>query len=344
VTTPPALTAHIATARANSNLALIKYWGNRSDALRLPANGSISIGLAGLFTITTVAFRADLTADQITIEEQRAPEQAAARVSHHLDHVRQLAGVTQRAEVTSRNNFPTGAGIASSASAFAALTLAAATALQLSLTERELSAIARLGSGSASRSIPGGYVEWHVGDRHSDSYAETIAPPDHWALCDLIAVVSRAHKSTGSTEGHAIAATSPFQVARVAGAVERLAICRKAILDRDFDALAAIAEVDSTLMHAVMMTGTPALFYWQPATLAVMESVRTWRSAGIPVFYTIDAGANVHCLCPAAQADAIAGRLKAIPGVTDVLRALPGGPAEVIDKADEVIAHGNPHP
>jgi len=194
----------IATGRAHSNLALIKYWGNRDEALRLPANGSISVVLGGLFTTTTVAFRPELTADEVTIDDQRAIGGAAARVTGHLDHLRQLAGVPTFAAVTSHNNFPTGAGIASSASAFAALTVAAAAALDLSLSERELSAIARLGSGSAARSIPGGYVEWYAADQHAESYAETIAPPEHWPLCDLIAVVSRAHKATGSTEGHAL--------------------------------------------------------------------------------------------------------------------------------------------
>lgn len=320
-----------ATCCSNSNIALIKYWGNINDMLRLPANSSISMTLGGLMTTTTVEFCENLSQDSVQIGGAQVNGEAAARVSRHLDHVRQLANVQWAANVVSENNFPTGAGIASSASAFAALSVAATTALGLRLSERELSALARLGSGSAARSVPGGFVEWYAADRHENSYAETFAPSEHWALCDLIAVVSRIHKTTGSTEGHALANTSSYQAARVATAPERLRVCKQAVLERDFEALATVVELDSTMMHAVMMTGTPALFYWQPPTLAVMAEVREWRSGGLPVCYTIDAGANVHCLCPVEYADSVEMRLRAIPGVSDILRALPGGPATVIE-------------
>ena len=149
--------------------------------------------------------------------------------------------------------------------------------------EAAISRLARLGSGSASRSIPSGFVEWNMGTGDDDSFAVSIAPPEHWALADCVAVVSAGHKATGSTEGHALAPSSPLQAARVADAPRRLDICRKAILQCDFDALAAIIEHDSDIMHAVMMTSHPALFYWKPATLAVMESVREWRASGLPV-------------------------------------------------------------
>jgi len=288
------------------------------------------MALDGLTTTTTVEFCDSFTQDNVTIGGELVGGEASARVSRHLDHIRRFAKVRWAARVISENNFPTGAGIASSASAFAALSLAATTALDLKLTERELSALARLGSGSAARSVPGGFVEWYAADRHEDSYAATFAPPEHWALCDLIAVVSRTHKATGSTEGHAVANTSPYQTARVSTAPDRLRTCKKALLERDFEALAAIVELDSTLMHAVMMTGNPALFYWQPPTLSVMAEVREWRNSALPVCYTIDAGANVHCLCPIEYADSIETRLRGIAGVSDVLRALPGGPARVI--------------
>ena len=183
-------------------------------------------------------------------------------------------GFSRFAAVESKNNFPIGAGIASSASAFAALSLAASTAAGLMLSERELSRLARSGSGSACRSIPGGFVEWQAGSRDEDSYAFTIAPPEHWELVDCIVIVSQAHKAVGSTAGHALALTSPIQPARVADAPRRLEICRQAILERDFQAFAEIIELDSNLMHAIMITSTPPLLYWQPATLAVMRLVQ----------------------------------------------------------------------
>lgn len=323
-----------ATARANSNIALIKYWGNRDDGLRLPASGSISMNLDGLHTQTTVTLTPGEPTDQIRIGGEVVSGAPAARVSGFLDIVRQMAHSTDKALVVSANNFPTGAGIASSASAFAALALAGASAYGLDLDERALSSLARRGSGSASRSVPTAFVEWYVGDTHASSYAESIAPVDHWALVDCVAIVSSGHKETGSTEGHAIAATSPLQTARLATAPQRLDECRRAVLDRDFARMAAVVELDSTIMHSVMMTGTPALFYWKPPTLAVMAEVRAWRAAGIPVCTTIDAGANVHCLCEAQAADTVQERLRAIPGVTDVLRAGVGGPARLIPDAD----------
>jgi diphosphomevalonate decarboxylase len=321
-----------ATSRAFSNLATIKYWGNRDDVLRLPMNGSLSLNLDGLTTTTTVEFRDDLPADVVTIGGETVTGKPAERVSQFLDHVRRQAAKNTFAQVESVNNFPMGAGIASSASAFAALALAASAAIGLRLSERELTTLARLGSGSASRSIPGGFVEWHVGTSHETSFAETFAPADHWPLVDLIAIVSTKHKETGSTEGHSIAASSPFQAARVAGAPERITRCKNAILSRDFAAFAEVVEQDSTLMHAVMMTGNPALFYWQPASLAVMEQVRLWRKAGTPICYTLDAGANVHCLTLADYADAMQTQLGAVAGVREVLRAGVGGAAQLLEQ------------
>jgi len=172
-------------------------------------------------------------------------------------------------------------------------------------------------------------VEWQAGTSDEDSFAFSIASPEHWALTDCVAVVSAGHKATGSTEGHALAGTSPLQEARVADAPRRLDICRQAILDRNFVSLAEIIEHDSDLMHAVMMTSRPALFYWEPATLAVMEAVRTWRRDGLPTAYTIDAGPNVHVLCPQENAGEVQEKLSALQGVSRVLTAEVGGPARV---------------
>lgn len=323
------MSAWSATGLAHPNIAFIKYWGNVDDALRLPVSGSISMNLAGLHTRTTVTFSPDLVADRATVDGRVMTGEGLARIIRHLDHVRTLAGSTLCAEVISASNFPTGAGIASSASAFAALSLAATAALGLTLSERALSSLARLGSGSAARSIPGGFVEWHPGDSHESSTAESIAPADHWLLTDLVAVVSRAHKHTGSTEGHRVAASSPLQAARIASAPARLDQCRRAILTRDFEALADVMELDSNVMHAIMMTSQPSLMYWQPETMAIMHAVRDLRMQGVPVCFTIDAGPNVHCICAPGGVDTVRAALIAIPGVLEILEAPPGGPARL---------------
>ena len=320
-----------ATALANPNIAFIKYWGNREQELRLPVSGSISMNLDGLFTRTTVTFSASLETDSLRINERSVFGPGLDRVTHMLDLIRGLAKIDQYAEVSSRNNFPSGAGIASSASAFAALALAGSQAAGITLTERELSRLARRGSGSACRSIPGGFVEWVSGELEDGSYAQSIAGPDHWDLVDCVAIVSEGHKMTGSTQGHALASTSPLQAARVADATRRLDICRNAILERDFASFAAIVELDSDMMHAVMMTSNPALFYWQPTSLAVMAAVREWRLDGLDVCYTVDAGPNVHLICRREQAKIVERRARRIEGVKDVLVAMVGGPARLAE-------------
>ncbi len=320
-----------ATAVASPNIALIKYWGNTDDALRLPVSPSISFNLAELQTRTSVTWDSSLTADHVVINGHPVTGPALERVAHHLDHIRALAEHAGFARVDSANNFPTGTGIASSASAFAALSLAATSALEMTLPERELSALARLGSGSASRSIPDGFVAWYTGEDHASSFAESFAPTTHWSLVDLIAVVSQEHKSTGSTAGHRIAPTSPLQAARIATAQERFECCRDAVLGRDFAALAEVVELDNNVMHGVMMTSTPPLLYWEPLTLNLIKLVRQWREEdGLAVCYTIDAGPNVHCICTAQAAAEVENRLRALPGILDLRRATPGAGAHLV--------------
>jgi diphosphomevalonate decarboxylase len=208
--------------------------------------------------------------------------------------------------------------------------MASASALGLDLSEIQLSRLARRGSGSACRSIPTGFVEWQAGSSDYDSYAYSIAGPEHWDLVDCIALVNTGHKVVGSSRGHTLAPTSPLQTARVADTPRRLDQCRKALLSRDFDQMAEIVELDSNLMHAVMLTSTPSLIYWSPATLEIMRFVQDIRRNGFPACYTIDAGPNVHVLSLADRSDELIRRLTAIPGVRQVIRAQPGGPTRLL--------------
>jgi len=319
------------TAQANPNIAFIKYWGNRDNSLRIPMNGSISMNLDGLYTRTTVSFQPSLPFDELIINGHEIAGAGRDRVSYILDIVRDMAKMHDSAEVMTENNFPSGAGIASSASAFAALALAGSKAAGLNLSEKDLSRLARRGSGSAARSIPSGFVEWQAGETDEESFAFSIADTNHWKLVDCVALVSASHKKTGSTEGHSIAPTSPLQAARVADATRRLEICRNAILNCDLDGFASIVELDSDMMHSVMMTSTPALHYWKPASLDVMNNVRAWRSEGIPVCYTVDAGPNVHVICPESEAHIVDKKLREISGVNDVLVARAGDGAKIVN-------------
>ncbi len=321
-----------ATAMAHPNIAFIKYWGNRDDELRLPANPSLSMNLGDLYTTTTVAFDEMLEQDEVTIDDQPADEAARARVSGHLNLVRDRAGLRGvSARVVSRNNFPIGVGIASSASGFAALTAAACAAAGLDLTERELSALARRGSGSASRSMPGGYTEWLMGRGNASSFARSVAPAGHWDLRDVVVVVSREHKAVGSSRGHGMAVSSSLHAARVTAASAMLDACKRALLARDLAAMGALIEQDAVMMHAVMMTSRPPLYYWTPETMAVIQAVQSWRADGVTVYFTIDAGPNVHLICEAAAATEVQARAHALPGVLDILVSGPGGPARLVE-------------
>ena len=322
---------HSATAVAHPNIAFIKYWGIKDPALTIPDNSSLSMNLAGLESRTTVTFSDGFKTDTLSLNGEDIEGGGLKRAIKILDQVRQTANLEVYAQIISENNFPTGSGIASSASGFAALALAASSAAGLTHDQAELSRLARISSGSASRSIPGGFVEWQAGFNHHSSYAFSIAPPEHWQLADCVAIVSQEHKKTHSLGGHALAHTSPLQQTRVSGTESRLKICRQAILDKDFNALADVTELDSTMMHAVMMTSSPNLFYWQPTTLEIMKAVQQWRAQGLAVCFTIDAGPNVHVICPQEIKEEVSAKLLDMPGVQKVLTAMPGGPAHLVE-------------
>ena len=321
-----------ASARAGANIAFVKYWGRRDPALNLPLNNSISMTLDNAVTLTTVAFVAGLPADSFSLNGEPAAADALRRVSRHLDRLRTLAGTDLRARVASRNTFPTGAGIASSASGFAALTVAAAAALGLDLRTDALSRLARLASGSACRSLYGGYVEWLAGTGDEDSLARQLAPAGHWPLVDVVAVVSTTYKPVPSEAGHALAGSSPFLAARLDTLDETLAACRDAIRRRDLPALGAVAEADALSMHAVAMTSQPPAWYWSCGTLAVLEALRAWRAEGLPVYFTIDAGPNVHLLTLPAYAGEVVARLAAMPEAGQSLVCGPGPGAALVDE------------
>jgi diphosphomevalonate decarboxylase len=320
------------TARAGSNIAFIKYWGVVDARLNLPQTSSVSMTLADAHTTTTVEWLPPdaLDHDEITVDGRMLAGDAGARVVRHLDRIRGLATYRGHARIASGNNFPMASGIASSASGFAALTVAACAALGLDLSPTRLSALARLGSGSACRSLFGGFVLWERGCDDATSIARELYPPEHWELRDLVAIVSAAEKAVSSEGGHRIAATSPLNAGRIHQVNRILPGVVASITTRDLAALGEAAEWDALAMHAVMMTGAPSLLYWQPGTLEVIHAVRRWRSQeGLPAYFTIDAGPNVHVICEAADAAVIESRLNALSSVQRVIVSRPG-PAPIL--------------
>jgi len=320
------------TARANVNVALVKYWGKRDTALNLPATGSISLALEGLGTEAAVAFCGGSEADRVVIDGVDAAGEEASRVARFLDLVRARARRRERASVAMRSTVPRGIGLASSAAAFAALALAASRAAGLALDPPELSALARRGSGSAARSIFGGFVEWHRGERADgvDSFAEPLAPVDHWDVRTVVAVTSTAPKMVSSRDGMLRTAASPFYPAWVAGAEGDLAETRAAIRARDLEALGLVAEHSALKMHAAALAARPPLVYWRPATVDCIHRVWALRAEGVPAFFTIDAGPQVKVLCAPADAPRVAAALEAVPGVERIVTCRPGRGAELI--------------
>lgn len=313
---------------AHPNVALIKYWGKRPGPGNLPATGSLSIVLGGLTTTTTVRFDPALAADDVRLNGAADPA-AAARISACLDALRSRAGVATRAAVDTHNDFPTGAGLASSASGFAALVVAGAGALGLALDPAELGALARAGSGSAPRSLHGGFaVLQNDGD---GTRCEPVAAPADWPLEVVVAVTTREAKAVGSRAGMAESErTSPYYPAWVATHPADLAAGLAAVRARDFATLAELAEHNCLKMHAVMFTTRPPLIYWSPATLAALQTVRELRAGGVPVFFTIDAGPQVKAVCLPGAADRVAAALAATPGVVAILRSPLGGAARLV--------------
>jgi diphosphomevalonate decarboxylase len=320
----------VGRARAGANFALIKYWGKADPKRNVPAVGSISITLDALWSETQVELDAALAADEFTLNDRNRAEDRA-KVSACLDLLRARAGVTTRARITSRNNFPTGAGLASSASGFAALVTAGAAALGLSLSGREASIVARQGSGSAARSVFGGFVEMHAGTAADglDSYAEPLLSADAWPFEVVIAVTATGEKEIGSRSGMLRSAeSSPYYPAWVAGQPADLAAARAAIRARDFAALAEVAEHNCLKMHAAAIASRPPLLYWNGATVECLNAVRRLRATGTPVFFTIDAGPQVKAVCLPGAHGEVEATLRGVPGVLDLLTSRLGPGAE----------------
>lgn len=316
-----------ARARAHTNIALIKYWGKRDQQLFLPMNSSLSLTLDAFYTTTTVSFEPDIHKDVFVLDGLEAEEEERMKISRFLDLVRGLGSVDTRAVVTSTNHVPYAAGFASSASAYAALAAAASKALDLSLDGKGLSILARQGSGSACRSVYGGFVTWdqgHLPDG-SDSFARQILPENGWPLSVLSVCVTASPKEISSREGMArTVASSPFYEGWLSTVNEDLIKAKKAIEERDFIGLGQVSEANALKMHATMLGASPPISYWTPETMMVMDKVRQLRQEGYQAYFTIDAGPNVKVLCQTEDEVVIEEKLRTMPWVDQVIVCRPG--------------------
>jgi len=326
-----------ATVEVPSNIALIKYWGAKDLDRAIPYAPSLSMTLRTCCTRTTAAFRdGDKGDDDVWIATddgvlQPAEDDFRGPVIRHLRRLRQWADREGTFRIATQNTFPASAGIASSASGFAALTLAGLRAMGKSPGPQTSSILARRsGSGSAARSVMGGYVEWPKGD---DATAVQCLPHDHWELRDVVVIVDTEPKTVSSREGHRRAPTSPFFEPRLDHLGARLDTVRSALWNRDIEALGEAVEREGIELHLIAMSSRPPIYYWKPETLAVLEAVRELRSSGVTAYATMDAGANVHVICPASAEPQVADRFRDMDQVDRIIRdGVGAGPtADVAD-------------
>ena len=317
-----------ATAIAQPNIALIKYWGKRDVARNLPAVGSISITLSELYTEISVALSPDLRSDELFVNGEES-QPLLPRISRCLDNI--IGTQRLRARITSQSNFPIAAGLASSASAFAATTVAAAGAANLSYGTEELARLAGQASGSAARSLYGGFAELqNSGDTIN---LATLSEPGFWPMQVVVAITETGPKPTGSTAAMEISReTSPFYSSWIEQQDEDLAIARTAILQRDFAQLGTVAEHNCLKMHSVMWASRPPMVYWNSATMRCMQTVRRLQAEGCRVFFTIDAGPQVKAVCLPEDAEAVRKALTETPGVQEIMLSGLGPAARLVDK------------
>ncbi len=313
---------------AHPNIALAKYWGKRPFGHNLPAVPSLSVTLGGMSTITEVTLDPELDEDVLELDGRPVVGRPVHRVSQLFDLLvaEGRGGPRPRARVKSRNDFPTAAGLASSASAFAALAVAGDAAFETGLSAGTLSCVARRVSASAGRSLFGGFVVLPAGEEGMTTLqAQPLAPAEHWDLRLTVAVTAEGAKDVGSTEGMVrTAATSPLYEGWLRGATPIFEVVREAVLARDLEALGPAIEQSALVMHASAIAANPGLLYWNGVTVEVMRAVRRLRAEGLGAYFTIDAGPHVKVVSRAADAEAVGRALAAVPGVLHTITARPG--------------------
>jgi diphosphomevalonate decarboxylase len=323
--------ALVATARAHANIALAKYWGKADTALNLAAVPSLSLTLAQLSTTTTVRFEPALREDTLILNGLPATPHALARARAMLDQVRRQSGVPFCAHIESTNDFPTASGLASSASGFAALATASVAAAQLNYSPAAISSLARASSVSAARSVFGGFVRLDAGAQSAEPIDAQRAAEQ---LVMLIAVTDPGPKDTGSTQGMLhTQATSPYFDAWTSSARLVYDEALNALQSADFERLGEAMEHSTLLMHASMLAARPALIYIKAATVDVIECVRALRRGGTLAHFTMDAGPHVKVLTTTANQGVVQDRLRAVPGVQEVIVARAGPAARVLERA-----------
>ncbi|MBX8631065.1 MAG: diphosphomevalonate decarboxylase [Thermoplasmata archaeon] len=314
-----------ATAIAHPMQGLIKYHGLRDERLRLPFHDSISVATAPLKTTTTVEF-GDFERSSVEIDGKRVSGRPLERVMAVMDRIREMASIEDNFRIVSESDFESGIGLGASASGFAALATAACSAARLEIDRRQLSAIARLGAGSATRSVAGGFARWEAGSSDSDSYAYSLAAPEELQMGIVVAIV---RKTKRTEDAHREVLSSPLYQGRLAYLHTALAEMTWAIRSHNVSEIGRIAERDTLVLHAITMTGNNGMILWKPETLKIIEITREMRKEGLNSFFSIDTGATVYINCPVDEIREVEERIRSA-GI-ETVRCSVGGPSRLVD-------------
>lgn len=313
--------------RAHTNIALIKYWGKRNDELILPMTDSLSLTLDAFYTDTLVMRDSQIERDYLFINDQLQDRQTSEKITRFVNLFRNLSGIDDRVYIQSHNHVPTAAGLASSASGYAALACSLNAAFELNLDMKTLSTLARQGSGSACRSLYGGFVQWHKG-QGDDSLSSYAAPFDSasWGLAMLVLIVDGQEKKVSSRLGmKQTIETSPFYALWPQEVEQDMKKIKQAIRRQDFHTMGEIAEHNAMKMHATTLAANPSFTYWSPKSLETIQYIQFLRKElGFSAYITMDAGPNIKVLCPPDELDALHGQLLTLFDDHQIIKAYPG--------------------
>lgn len=313
------------TVRASPSLALIKYWGKLDTERNLPATPSLAVTLDRLFSTTTVT---PADADRVYLDGVPGDPH---RYFQFFDTLRARLGTSLCFSAESTNSFPTAAGLASSASGFAALVCACARAAGVDAADETLSAIARVGSASAARSLYGGFVGLDAGAEA----ARPIHPASHWPEFRIIVVaVTTGPKHTSSRSAMDLArSTSPYYREWVSSSAAWYAEALEALAERDITRLGGLMRSSYLAMFSTMFTSNPPVIYWLPGSLEVIKRCEELRAEGIPAWETMDAGPQVKIACEAPHVEAIIDAIDPERSGWQITVAAPGAAPEIIEEA-----------
>lgn len=313
------------TARAHTNIALVKYWGKENEQLIIPANSSLSLTLDEFYTDTSVQFDESLNSDEVTLNGSRVED---SKITNFMDVIREKANIHTFARIESTNHVPTSAGLASSASAYAALAAAGSKAAGLDLNKKDLSRLARRGSGSATRSIFGGFAAWNKGTNDETSYGYSIEDPVKMDVNMIAIILNNQPKKISSRKGMKISIeTSPYYQSWIEQTKSDFKTIKKAIESKDFTTLGKTAELNAMRMHSLTLSSDPSYLYINADSLEVINMVKELRENGVECYYTMDAGPNVKIIC---QSDNIKSITDKLSGKFDNDQIKVSGPGEGI--------------